>query len=94
MNDGFSFTRSAIPVALMWRWRFVGRNSASDFRAEAWDTPDKISIRELKEYVAFIARTMLRLSHVAPADWPDNPETRDGIEERLRSEYGTVARTM
>ena len=94
MNDGFSFTRSAIPVILLWRWRFVGRNSASDFRAEAWDTPDKLPMGELKEYVAFIARTLLRLSHVPPSNWPANPETAPAIEDRLESELGTVARTM
>ena len=25
-NDGFSFARSAIPYAILWRWRFVGRH--------------------------------------------------------------------
>ena len=93
-NDGFSFARSAIPYAIIWRWRFVGRHPDSDFRAEPWDTVDKVRTRELKEYVAFLARTLLRLSHVPPATWPDNPETVEGVEARLRREIGGLARTM
>ncbi len=93
-NDGFSFARSAIPYAILWRWRFVGRHPDSNFRAEPWDTVDKVRIRELKEYVAFLARTLLRLSHIAPADWPDMPETVESVEARLQREIGGVARTM
>jgi hypothetical protein len=93
-NDGFSFARSAIPYAIIWRWRFVGRHPESNFRAEPWDTVDKVKTRELKEYVALLARTLLRLSHVPPADWPDMPETVDDIQARLQREIGAVARIM
>ena len=93
-NDGFSFARSAIAYAIIWRWRFVGRHPDSNFRAEPWDTVDKVRTRELKEYVALLARTLLRLSHVAPANWPDMTETAEDVEARLRREIGGVARTM
>ncbi len=94
MNDGFSFTRSAIPCAILWRWRFVGRHPDSIFRAEPWDTVDKVRVRELKEYVGFLSRFLLRLSHVPPSDWPSNPETVAGVEARLQREIGSVGRTM
>ena len=94
MNDGFSFARSAIPTAIIWRWRFVGRHPDSNFRAEPWDTVDKVRVRELEEYVGFLSRTILRLSRVPPSDWPPNPETVDGVESRLRREIGAVQRTM
>ena len=93
-NDGFSFARSAIPYAILWRWRFVGRHPDSNFRAEPWDTVDKVRTRELKEYVGFLSRFLLRLSHVPPADWPRNPETVEGVEARLQREIGSVGRTM
>ena len=93
-NDGFSFARSAIPYAILWRWRFVGRYPDSNFRAEPWDTVDKVRTRDLKEYVGFLARFLLRLSHVPPAEWPSNPETVEGVEARLQREIGSVARTM
>lgn len=93
-NDGFSFARSAIPYAIIWRWRFVGRHPESNFRAEPWDTVDKVRTRELKEYVALLARTLFRLSHIAPTAWPDMPETVEDVEARLRGEIGGVARTM
>ena len=93
-NDGFSFARSAIPYAILWRWRFVGRYADTNFRAEPWDTVDKVRTRELKEYVGFLARFLLRLSHVSPADWPPNPETVEGVEAKLQREIGSVARTM
>lgn len=94
MNDGFSFARNAIPTSIAWRWRFVGRHPESNFRAEPWDTVDKVRTRELKEYVGFLSRMLLRLSHVPPADWPANPETAEGVEARLRREIGSVGRTM
>lgn len=94
MNDGFSFARSAIPTAILWRWRFVGRHPDSIYRAEPWDTVDKVRVRELKEYVGFLARTLLRLSRIPPPDWPPNPETVEGVEARLRREIGAVQRTM
>ena len=93
-NDGFSFARSAIPYAILWRWRFVGRYPDTNFRAEPWDTVDKVRTRELKEYVGFLSRFLLRLSHVPPSDWPPNPETVEGVEARLQREIGSVARTM
>jgi len=93
-NDGFSFARSAIPYAIIWRWRFVGRHPESNFRSEPWDTVDKVRTREMKEYVAFLARTLLRLSHVPPSDWPEMPETVADIQARLEREVGRVARAM
>ncbi len=93
-NDGFSFARSAIQYAIVWRWQFVGRHPESNFRAEPWDTVDKLRTRELKDYVAFLSRTLLRLSYIAPAHWPDNLETVAGVEARLKNEIGHVARTM
>ena len=93
-NDGFSFARSAIPYAILWRWRFVGRHPDTNYRAEPWDTVDKVRTRELKEYAGFLSRFLLRLSHVPPADWPPNPETVEGVEARLQREIGAVARTM
>ena len=93
-NDGFSFARSAIPYAILWRWRFVGRHPDSDFRAESWDTVDKVRVRELKEYAAYLARMLIRLAQVAPDDWPDMPETEASVQARLEREIGQVARTM
>jgi hypothetical protein len=93
-NDGFSFARSAIPYAIAWRWRFVGRHPDSNFRAQPWDSVDKVRVRELKEYVAFLARTLLRLSHVAPENWPDMLETAAEIEARLQREIGADGRMM
>ena len=49
---------------------------------------------ELKEYVAFLTRILLRLSHVAPDAWPENPLTVEQVEAKLRSEIGLVQRTM
>lgn len=93
-NDGFSFARSAIPYAILWRWRFVGRHPDADYRAEAWDTADKVRIRELKEYSAYLARILLRLSHVPPESWPVNPVTIAQVDAQVRQEIGQTLRVM
>jgi len=93
-NDGFSFARSAIPYAILWRWRFVGRHPDADFRAEPWDTADKVRIRELKEYGAYLARILLRLSHVPPESWPPNPVTVAQVEAQIKQEIGKIQRVM
>ena len=58
------------------------------------DTPDKVRVRELKEYAGFLARLLLRLSHVPPADWPENKLEVQKIAKEIESERGTVVRTM
>ena len=58
------------------------------------DTADKLNVRELKEYVGQLARLLLRLSHVAPEEWPENPMTKEAVEERLAAERGTVVRVF
>ena len=94
-NDGFSFARSAIPYAILWRWRFVGRHPDSNFRGGTMGHRRQgAEPRELKEYVGFLSRFLLRLSHVPPADWPRNSETVEGVEARLQREIGSVGRTM
>ena len=93
-NDGFSFARSAIPYAILWRWRFVGRHPDADYRAEPWDTADKVRIRELKEYSAYLARILLRLSHVPPESWPTNPVMVAQVEAQMRQEIGRILRVM
>jgi hypothetical protein len=93
-NDGFSFARSAIPYAILWRWRFVGRHPDADYRAEPWDTADKVRIRELKEYSANLVRILLRLAHVPPESWPANPVTIAQVEAQVREEIGKILRVM
>ena len=53
---------------------------------------DKLNVRELKEYAGQLARLLLRLSHVPPADWPENPLTEEQVARRLEEERGTVVR--
>ena len=55
---------------------------------------DKLNVRELKEYVGQLARLLLRLSHVTPEEWPENPMTKEAVEERLETERGTVVRVF
>ena len=93
-SDGFPFTRRGIPSGILWRWRFVGRHPDADFHHEPGDTADKVRPRELREYVGLLARILLRLSHVPPAEWPANPLQEDDIAARIKSELGTVGRTM
>ena len=56
------------------------------------DTRDKINVRELKEYAGQLARILLRLSHVPPQEWPDNPQTEQTVAARVEAERGQVIR--
>lgn len=88
-SDHFPFFRAGIPSGILWRWRFSSRHANAEFHHEAADTADKLNVRELKEYVGQIARFMLRLSHVPPEDWPENPVTAAHIENQILREVGT-----
>ena len=92
--DSFSFARAAIPTAILWRWRFVGRHPDADYHHEPGDTADKVRTNELREYAWQLARLLLRLSHVTEADWPTSPLKIDEIETRIGQETGGVGRTM
>lgn len=92
--DGFSFSRAAIPAAMLWRWRFVGRHPDAGYHHEPHDTVDKVRPRELRDYVAQLSRILLRLSYVPPQQWPENPLTVESVERRFKSELGGVGRTM
>ncbi len=93
-SDHFPFTRAGIPAGILWRWRFHGRHATSEFHHEPGDSAQKLNVRELKEYVGQISRLMLRLSHVPPGDWPENPHTADEIERRSVAEVGTHTPTF
>lgn len=93
-SDHFPFLRRAIDAAHCWRWRFHGRHPDSDFHHEAGDTIDKVRTKELKEYVAFLTRLLLRLSWETPDQWPDNPVTEQEVLARLEKERGQVVRVM
>ena len=93
-TDSFSFALRGIPAAILWRWRFIGRHPDSDFHHEPGDTTDKVRPRELKEYVAFMARLVHRLSHVPPQEWPDNPLRAEHIRAEAAARAGTFIRTM
>ena len=72
----------------------MGRHADSDFHHEPGDTTDKVRPRELKEYVGQLARLLLRLSYVDPADWPANPVTVADVLARLERERGQVVRVV
>lgn len=91
-SDHFPFLRAGMDAAHLWRWRFSGRHADSNYHHEPADTADKLNVRELKEYVGQLARLLLRLSHVAPEEWPENPVTQEAVAERLAAERGTVVR--
>ena len=91
-SDHFPFLAAGLDAAHLWRWRFHGRHSDSDFHHEPGDSADKVNVRELKEYVAHLSRLLLRLSRVAPPAWPVNPMTKQGVSARLRKDRGTVVR--
>lgn len=93
-GDMFPFSRAGIPSSILWRWRFVGRHPDVAFGHTNADTPDKLRIRELKEYAGHLSRLLLRLSHVSPQDWPENQLCVDEIERRIETERGSVFRTM
>lgn len=93
-SDHYPFIRTGIDAAFLWRWRFVGRHPDSDFHHEPGDTTDKVRPRELKEYVGQLARLLLRLSHIAPQDWPVNSQTVPDVLARLERERGQVVRVF
>lgn len=93
-SDHFPFTRAAIPAGILWRWRFFGKHATSDFHHELGDSAQKLNVRELKEYVGQICRLMLRLSHVPPEQWPENPHTADEMERRAVEEIGSHVATF
>ncbi len=93
-GDMFPFAKSGIPVAMLWRWRFVGRHADTSFGHSSSDTSDKVRVRELKEYAGLLARLLFRLSHVPPTDWPANQLDTAAIAARIEAERGTVVRTM
>ena len=93
-GDMFPFTRRGIPSAFLWRWRFHGRHPEANFGHSPADTRDKVRIRELKEYVGFLARLVLRLAYVPSHEWPDNALDAQQISRRIEEERGTVFRTM
>jgi hypothetical protein len=91
-SDHFPFARRGIDASMCWRWRFAQRNPDAEFHHEPGDTIDKVRPRELHEYVAFLARLLLRLSLTPPQEWPDNPVTPESVEQRLRDEIANVVR--
>ncbi len=91
-SDHFPFLRAGLDAAHLWRWRFHGRHADSDYHHEPGDTADKLNSRELKEYIGQLARLLLRLSHVRPEEWPENPVTLPQVQERLEAERGTAVR--
>jgi hypothetical protein len=91
-SDHFPFLAAGIDAAHLWRWRFASRHADADYHHEAADTADKVNVRELKEYAGQLARLLLRLSHIAPADWPANPLSFADVQARLAAEYGQVIR--
>ena len=93
-GDMFPFARRGIPSSFLWRWRFVGRHPETAYGHSNADTPDKVRIRELKEYAGMLARFLLRLSHVPAADWPKNNLSTGEIARRIEAERGAVFRTM
>jgi hypothetical protein len=72
----------------------VGRHADADFHHEPGDTTDKVKVRELKEYVGQLARLLLRLSLIAPDEWPANAVTVAEVKERLDAERGQVIRVF
>lgn len=93
-GDMFPFARQGIPSSFLWRWRFVGRHPETAFGHSSSDTPDKLRIRELKEYAGFLARLLLRLACLPPAAWPENRLDMTEIARRIQAERGAVFRTM
>lgn len=93
-SDHYPFLRAGIDAAFLWRWRFVGRHPDADFHHEPGDTTDKVRPRELKEYIGYLARLLLRLSHLPPGAWPVNPVTPAEVLARLERERGQVIRVF
>lgn len=93
-SDHFPFIQAGIEAGHLWRWRFTGRHADSEFHHEPGDTADKVNIRELKEYAGQLARILLRLSHIPPEEWPENPLSQAQIQARIAAERGTVIRVF
>jgi aminopeptidase YwaD len=93
-GDMFPFARRGIPSSFLWRWRFIGRHPETAYGHSNADTPEKVRLRELKEYAGMLARFLLRLSHVPAADWPENELDIEDIARRIEAERGAVFRTM
>jgi hypothetical protein len=86
--------RTGLDAAFVWRWRFAGRRADCEYHHERADTPDKVHVSQLKEYIGQLARLLLRLSFVPPQDWPENPLTAEQVQARLDRERGTVVRVF
>jgi hypothetical protein len=93
-SDHYPFLMAGIDAGILWRWRYVGRHADADFHHEPGDTTDKVKVRELKEYVGQLARLLLRLSHVAPTEWPANPQSVAQVKAQIEAERGQVVRVM
>ena len=93
-SDHFPFLQAGLDAAFLWRWRFHSRHADAGFHHEGGDTADKLNVRELKEYVAQLARVLLRLSHVPPEEWPRNAMTPGQVQARLEEERGAVVRVF
>jgi aminopeptidase YwaD len=93
-GDQYHFALKGIPAAMLWRWRFIGRHLDVAFGHSSSDTVDKVRIRELKEYAGLLSRLMLRISHIKPEEWPQEPLDINKIAEKNRSDRGAVFRTM
>jgi hypothetical protein len=93
-SDHFPFLRAGIDAAFLWRWRFYGRHADAEYHHERGDTSDKVHVPQLKEYIGQLARLLLRLSHVPPQEWPENPLTADQVQARLEKERGSVVRVF
>jgi hypothetical protein len=93
-SDHYPYLRAGLDAAFLWRWRFYGRHDDANFHHERGDTADKVNVGELKAYVGQLARLLLRLSHVPPEEWPENPVTPAQAQARLTRECGTVVRVF
>ena len=80
-SDHFPFTLNGVPASLLWRWRYMGEYPTHQYTHTEADTIDKIEIRDLYEYVATIARCVLRVSNIPEEKWP---VTRYPKEEVLK----------
>ncbi|MBN4059307.1 M28 family peptidase [Dehalococcoides mccartyi] len=87
-SDHFPFAEAAIESSITWRWRFWGRHEDAEFHHESGDAANKLNVRELKEYAGQLARLLLRLSHVAPEDWPENPLTVPEVKQMIVRDAG------
>ncbi|MEE2659624.1 MAG: M28 family metallopeptidase [Candidatus Latescibacterota bacterium] len=91
-SDHFPFLREGLDAAHLWRWRFHGRHSESDFHHEPADTAEKLNIRELKDYTAQLSRLLMRLASLDPEQWPQRQVSAEDARARIESERGTVIR--